>query len=75
MIIYAIEGTDFVHLLGDCAAAGPATNEFDVLAIFTIDALAVVKVLDRIAADQLDGQWVEVPFPVAWIVFGKMSEN
>ena len=73
--LYAVQGTDFFDSLGDCAAAGPAINEFDVLAIFTIDALAVVKVLDRINADHLDGQWVEVSFPVAWIVFGKMSEN
>jgi hypothetical protein len=73
--LYAVEGTDFFDSLGDCAAASPATNEFDVLGIFTIDALAVVKVLDRIIADHLDGQWVEVSFPVAWIVFGKMSES
>lgn len=29
-------------------------------------------VLDRIVKENLDDQWVEVPFPVAWIVFGKM---
>jgi hypothetical protein len=35
----------------------------------------VVKVLDRIVTDGLDGRWVEVSFPIASIVFGKMSEN
>jgi hypothetical protein len=54
---------------------GPATDEFDVLGIFTIDAPAVVKVLDRIVENHLDDQWVEVALRVAWIAFGKMSEN
>jgi hypothetical protein len=73
--LYAVEGTNFFASLGDCAVSGPATNEFDVLAIFTIDALAVVKVLDRISKENLDDQWVEVSFPVAWIVFGEMPSN
>ena len=72
---YAIEGTDFFNSLGACTAGPPATTEFDVLAIFTVDALAVVKALDRIVKEDLDGQWVEVSFPVAWLVFGLLPEN
>jgi hypothetical protein len=46
-----------------------------VLGIFTIDPLSVVKVLDRITPGNLDGQWIEVPFPVAYIIFGEMSSH
>ena len=70
-----MRSTDFFDALGDCATTGPATNEFDLLGVFTVDPLAVVKVLDRIVTDGLDGRWVEVSFPIASIVFGKMSEN
>ena len=73
--LYAIQGTNFYDSLGACTGSPPATSEFDVLAIFTVDALAVIKALDRIVTDDLDGQWVEVTFPVAWIIFGEMSSN
>jgi hypothetical protein len=44
-----------------------------VLGIFTVDSLSVVKVIDRIKDNNLDGQWIEVPFPVAYIIFGEMQ--
>jgi hypothetical protein len=71
---YALPGTTFYSALGDqCSPPGPPTNNnFDVLGIFTIDPLAVVKTLDRIKHDGLDGQWVEVAFPVAFIIFDEM---
>jgi hypothetical protein len=47
-------------------------DDFDVLGILTIDPLAVKKTLDRIQQDHLDGQWVEVAFPLAFIIFGEM---
>jgi hypothetical protein len=44
------------------------------LGIFTVDPLPVVKVLDRIAKDNtLDGEWVEVPFPEAYMIFDEMA--
>ena len=73
--LYAIQGTNFFDSLGACTGPAPATSEFDVLGIFTVDPLAVVKTIDRIIKDSLDGDWVEVAFPVAWIIFGEMSQN
>ncbi len=71
---YALPGTNFYSALGDeCSPPGPPSKEdFDVLGIFTIDPLAIVKTLDRINSDHLDGQWVEVTFPVAFIIFDEM---
>jgi hypothetical protein len=72
--LYALPGTNFYSTLGsDCSPPGPPSKQsFDVLGIFTIDPLAVTKTLDRIAKDGLDQQWVEVAFPVAFIIFGEM---
>ena len=73
--LYALEGTNLYDSLGSCPAPTTGTSTYDVLGIFTIDPLSVVKVLDRISADNLDGQWIEVPFPVAYIIFGEMPSN
>lgn len=73
--LYAIEGTNFYDSLGDCSGPALSNSIFDVLGIFTIDPLSIVKVLDRIAENNLDGQWVEVPFPVAYIIFGEMPTS
>ena len=72
--LYALPGTAFYAALGDqCAPPGaPTRSDFDVLGIFTIDPLSVVKTLDRIKNDHLDGQWVEVAFPTAFIIFDTM---
>ena len=69
--LYALEGTNFFDSLGNCPAAKAGHSTYDVLGIFTVDPLSVVKVLDRIIKDDLDGQWIEVPFPVAYIIFGE----
>jgi hypothetical protein len=71
---YGLPGTNFYDALGDqCSPAGPPTKaSFDVLAIFTVDPLAVLKTVEKISHDNQNGQWVEVPFPVAFIVFDEM---
>lgn len=73
--LYALDGTDFYDSLGGCSAPATGRTSYDVLGIFTIDPLAVVKVLDRIAQDHLDGQWIEVGFPVAYIIFGEVPSH
>ena len=74
--LYALQGTNFYDSLGSCPAPSTGSNTYDVLGIFTIDPLSVVKVLDRISEDNnLDGQWIEVPFPVAYIIFGEMPSD
>lgn len=70
--LYALEGTNFYDSLGSCPAPKTGNSTYDVLGIFTVDPLAVVKTLDRIQKDGLDGQWVEVAFPVAFIIFDEM---
>ena len=70
--LYAVEGTNFYNSLGGCPTTNTGHSTYDVLGIFTVDSLAVVKTLDRIQKEDLNDQWVEVPFPVAWIVFGEM---
>jgi len=73
--LYALEGTNFYDSLGSCPAATTGSSTYDVLGIFTVDPLSVVKVLDRITKDNLDGQWIEVPFPVAYIIFGMLPAS
>ena len=73
--LYALDGTNFYNSLGSCPTAKTGNSTYDVLGIFTVDPLSVVKVLDHISADHLDGQWIEVPFPVAFIIFGEMPSN
>lgn len=69
--LYALSGTDFFSAL---TAGGSALNsDQDVLGIFTIDSLSVIKTLDKMKQDRTD-EWTEVSFPVAIIVFGFMSE-
>lgn len=70
--LYALDGTNFYDSLGDCPTSKTGNSTYDVLGIFTVDPLSVVKVLDRISAENLDGQWIEVPFPLAWVIFGEM---
>jgi hypothetical protein len=71
--LYALDGTNFYDSLGSCPTPNTGNSTYDVLGIFTVDSLSVVKVLDRIAKDPtLDGEWVEVPFPVAYIIFDEM---
>lgn len=41
--LYAIEGTKFYDSLGACTAGPFTIREFEVLGIFTIDPLALVK--------------------------------
>lgn len=74
--LYALPGTDFYSDLGEeCSPPSPPTKQgFDVVGIFAIDPLAVVKTLDRITTDHLDGQWVEVAFPTAFIIFDNTPE-
>ena len=74
--LYALPGTQFYSDLGEnCSPPGPPTKtEFDLVGIFTIDPLAVVKTLDRVTTDHLDGQWVEVAFPMAFIIFDNVPE-
>jgi hypothetical protein len=65
--VYALEGTDFSNALKD---GGP---EQDVLGIFTVDSLSVIKTLDKMKQAGTD-DWTEVSFPVALIVFGLESQ-
>lgn len=68
---YALTGTTFYTDLGDCPGA-PGKTTFDILGIFTVDPLSVTKTIDRIIQEHLDGEWVEVAFPVAFIIFDEM---
>jgi hypothetical protein len=73
--LYALDGTNFFASVGSCPTSRTGRSTYDVLGIFTVDPLSVVKVLDRISAENLDDEWVEVPFPVAYIVFGEMPPS
>ena len=69
--LYALDGTDFFNALRQ---NGPALeSDQDVLGIFTIDSLSVIKTLDKMKEDETD-DWTEVPFPIAIIVFGLEPE-
>lgn len=70
--LYALDGTDFFQALG----SGGATidKDFDVLGIFTIDSLSVIKTLDAMKTKGTD-DWTEVSFPIAVIVFGQMADE
>jgi hypothetical protein len=69
--LYALEGTDFYQALGDGSAM---QKDFDVLGIFTVDSLSVIKTLDAMKQKGTD-DWTEVPFPIAIIVFGQMADE
>ena len=69
--LYALDGTDFFKAL---TPNGPALkSDQDVLGIFTIDSLSVIKTLDKMKRDSTD-DWTEVSFPIGIIVFGLESE-
>jgi len=69
--LYALSGTDFFDAL---TTGNPAlSSEQDVLGIFTIDSLAVIKTLDQMKQKNTD-DWTEVSFPIAIIVFGLEQE-
>jgi hypothetical protein len=69
--LYALDGTDFFQALGNGSAID---KDFDVLGIFTIDSLSVIKTLDAMK-DKGTDDWTEVPFPIAVIVFGQMADE
>lgn len=69
--LYALDGTDFFQTLGNGSAID---KDFDVLGIFTIDSLSVIKTLD-VMKDKGTDDWTEVPFPIAIIVFGLMTDE
>ena len=69
--LYALEGTDFFQALG---AGSAIQKDFDVLGIFTIDSLSVIKTLDAMK-DKGTDDWTEVSFPIAIIVFGQMADE
>ncbi len=69
--LYALEGTDFFQTLGNGTAID---KDFDVLGIFTIDSLSVIKTLDAMKGKGTD-DWTEVSFPIAIIVFGQMADE
>jgi hypothetical protein len=64
----ALEGTDFFQALGDGSAI---QKDFDVLGIFTIDSLSVIKTLDVTK----EKGWTEVSIPIAIIVFGQTGDE
>ena len=69
--LYALEGTDFFQALGSGSAI---QKDFDVLGIFTIDSLSVIKTLDAMK-DKGTDDWTEVSFPIAIIVFGQTADE
>ena len=69
--LYALDGTDFFQALGNGSAID---KDFDVLGIFTIDSLSVIKTLDAMKNKGTD-DWTEVPFPIVIIVFGQMADE
>jgi hypothetical protein len=69
--LYALDGTDFSQSLGNGSAID---KDFDVLGIFTIDSLSVIKTLDAMK-DKGTDDWTEVSFPIAIIVFGQMADE
>jgi len=69
--LYALEGTDFNQALGNGSGI---QKDFDILGIFTIDPLSVIKTLDAMKQKGSD-DWTEVPFPIAIIVFGQMADE
>jgi hypothetical protein len=68
--LYALDGTDFSTHLGGGSAID---KDFDVLGIFTIDPLSVIKTLDDMKQKGTD-DWTEVRFPIAIVVFGEMAD-
>jgi hypothetical protein len=66
--LYALDGTTFFDKLGG------STVDFDVIGIYTLDPLSVIKALDK-AVGPLAEEWVEVQYPLAFIVFGLMPEE
>jgi hypothetical protein len=78
--LYALKGTDFYASLGDTAQL---QAEFDVIGIFTVDPLSVIKTLypRQATAGGEGGQptsappdtWLEVKYPIAVVVFGQES--
>jgi hypothetical protein len=69
--LYALDGTDFFQALGNGSVID---KNFDVLGIFTIDSLSVIKTLDAMK-DKGTDDWTEVSFPIAMIVFGQMADE
>jgi len=69
--LYALSGTDFFDSLTPGSSA--LNSDQDLLGIFTIDSLSVIKTLDRMKQGGSD-DWTEVSFPIAIIVFGLMPE-
>ena len=67
--LYAIEGTDFFANLIAREGTTDSGAEFDVVGIFTFDSLSITKVIEDAATPV--GQWVPVPYPVSFIVFGE----
>jgi hypothetical protein len=66
---YALQGSEFYDKL--LAMRGDTGNvpTLDVIGIFTVDPFSVLKVIEREGVPS--GEWVNVPFPVALIVFGE----
>jgi hypothetical protein len=69
--VYALEGTDFYQALGDGSSL---QKDFDILGIFAIDPLSVIKTLDAMKQKGTE-DWTEVSFPIAVIVFGEVVEE
>jgi hypothetical protein len=69
--LYALDGTDFSGALG---SGSSIDKDFDVLGIFTIDSLSVIKTLDAMK-DKGTDDWTEVSFPIAIVVFGQMTDE
>ena len=73
--LYALEGTKFYDNLLPRRLLNAPTDDFDLLGIFTIDSLSVIKALDVIEDENRDDEWVEVNFPIALIVFDEMEKE
>jgi len=73
--LYAVAGTSFHEKLRSLRPCGSAPTEvdpaFDLIAMFMADSLAVVRALEDPAYQA--GEWVEVTFPVALVVFGEVG--
>ncbi|HVT14954.1 MAG TPA: hypothetical protein VHQ90_02085 [Thermoanaerobaculia bacterium] len=67
--LYALKGSDFYDKLLAIQKAGGTPPPLDIIGIFTVEPLSVLKVIEK--PDFPHATWVSVPFPVALVVFGE----
>ena len=67
--LYALQGSAFYDRLLALRDSTGTAPTLDIIGIFTIDPFSVLKVIEK--PDFPHGQWVDIPFPIALVVFGE----